>query len=60
VRRGPAGGKTGKQAGDRPFLAYLAHKAIHPNVVQRDDGRVVLAEGQPAGFVAAVIPREES
>jgi N-acetylglucosamine-6-sulfatase len=42
-----------RQAGDRPWLAYLAHKAIHPNVVQRDDGRVVAAEGQPGGFVAA-------
>ena len=26
---------------DRPFLVYLAHKAIHPNVIQRDDGTVV-------------------
>src|SRR5262245_1966713 len=23
---------------DRPFCLYLAHKAIHPNVQQRDDG----------------------
>ena len=39
---------------DRPFLVYLAHKAIHPNVVQRDDGRLGgLVPGQPAGFVAA-------
>jgi N-acetylglucosamine-6-sulfatase len=40
-------------SGDRPFLVYLAHKAIHPNVVQRDDGSVVPLEGQPGGFVAA-------
>jgi N-acetylglucosamine-6-sulfatase len=38
---------------DRPFLVYLAHKAIHPNVVQRDDGSVGALEGQPGGFVAA-------
>jgi N-acetylglucosamine-6-sulfatase len=38
---------------DRPFLVYLAHKAIHPNVIQRDDGRVAPLEGQPGGFVAA-------
>ena len=25
---------------DQPFLVYLAHKAIHPNVIQRDDGSV--------------------
>ena len=23
---------------DRPFLVYLAHKAVHPDVVQRNDG----------------------
>jgi N-acetylglucosamine-6-sulfatase len=38
---------------DRPFLVYLAHKAIHPNVIQRDDGRLVPIPGQPGGFVAA-------
>jgi N-acetylglucosamine-6-sulfatase len=32
---------------------YLAHKAIHPNVIQRDDGTVVPIPGQPGGFVAA-------
>ena len=41
------------RAGDRPFLVYLAHKAIHPNVVQRDDGSVGTLPGQPGGFVAA-------
>jgi N-acetylglucosamine-6-sulfatase len=38
---------------DTPFLVYLAHKAIHPNVIQRDDGSVVPIAGQPGGFVAA-------
>jgi N-acetylglucosamine-6-sulfatase len=41
------------RSADRPFLVYLAHKAIHPNVIQRDDGRVVPIPGQPGGFVAA-------
>jgi N-acetylglucosamine-6-sulfatase len=27
---------------DKPFLVYLAHKAIHPEVQQRDDGSVDL------------------
>jgi N-acetylglucosamine-6-sulfatase len=40
-------------ANGQPFLAYLAHKAIHPNVIQQDDGRVVPMPGQPGGFVAA-------
>jgi N-acetylglucosamine-6-sulfatase len=38
---------------DQPFLVYLAHKAIHPNVIQRDDGSIVPIPGQPGGFVAA-------
>jgi N-acetylglucosamine-6-sulfatase len=42
-----------KASAGQPFLVYLAHKAIHPNVVQRDDGRVVPLQGQPGGFVAA-------
>jgi N-acetylglucosamine-6-sulfatase len=42
-----------QRAADRPFLVYLAHKAIHPNVVQRDDGSVGPIAGQPGGFVAA-------
>ena len=36
-----------------PFLVYLAHKAIHPNIVQRDDGSTIEVPGQPGGFVAA-------
>ena len=39
--------------GDAPFLVYLAHKAMHPNVMQRDDGSVAPLAGQPGGFVAA-------
>jgi N-acetylglucosamine-6-sulfatase len=38
---------------DQPFLVYLAHKAIHPNVIQKDDGSVVPIPGQTGGFVAA-------
>jgi N-acetylglucosamine-6-sulfatase len=39
---------------DQPFLLYLAHKAIHPNVIQRDDGSLGgPVSGQPGGFVAA-------
>ena len=39
------------QARDQPFLLYLAHKALHPNIMQRDDGRVVdVGEG---GFIPA-------
>jgi len=29
-----------KQSGDAPFLLYLSHKALHPNVTQRDDGSI--------------------
>lgn len=28
---------------EKPFCLYLAHKAIHPNVTQRDDGSVVVS-----------------
>jgi N-acetylglucosamine-6-sulfatase len=42
-----------QQSAGQPFLVYLAHKAIHPNVVQRDDGRMAPVPGQPGGFVAA-------
>jgi N-acetylglucosamine-6-sulfatase len=42
-----------QRAGQQPFVAYLAHKAVHPNVVQQNDGRVVPLPGQPGGFVPA-------
>ncbi|MEW6128167.1 MAG: sulfatase [Acidobacteriota bacterium] len=31
---------------DKPFLVYLAHKAIHPEVTQNDDGSVNLANAE--------------
>jgi N-acetylglucosamine-6-sulfatase len=40
-------------AAGKPFLAYLAHKAIHPNITQRADGSLEVIPGQPGGFVAA-------
>jgi N-acetylglucosamine-6-sulfatase len=51
-----------------PFMVFLAHKALHPNVEQRDDGSV--APGQGGGFVpaerhrgryaSAVVPRRQN
>lgn len=39
------------QKREQPFLLYLAHKALHPNIVQRDDGSTsAIGEG---GFIAA-------
>jgi len=39
------------QKREQPFLLYLAHKALHPNITQRDDGSVVdVGEG---GFIPA-------
>jgi N-acetylglucosamine-6-sulfatase len=37
----------------QPFLVFLAHKALHPNVLQRDDGSVVALQGQSGGFIPA-------
>jgi len=31
---------------DKPFLIYLAHKAIHPEVMQHDDGSVNLSHAE--------------
>jgi N-acetylglucosamine-6-sulfatase len=36
-----------------PFMVFLAHKAIHPNIQQRDDGSTAALANQPEGFVAA-------
>ena len=36
---------------DRPFLVYLAHKAVHPDVVQRNDGSLDPESDQ--GYVPA-------
>lgn len=35
-----------KHQHDRPFVVYLAHKAIHPEVMQHDDGSVNLADAE--------------
>src|SRR5688500_18640195 len=53
---------------DKPFLIYLAHKAIHPEVMQHDDGSVNLAHAEvfiPADrhrslYAGARIPRRPS
>lgn len=38
---------------ESPFLLFLAHKALHPNIMQRDDGSSATLDGQPEGFVPA-------
>lgn len=35
-----------KRQSDKPYLVYLAHKAIHPEVMQHDDGSVNLANAE--------------
>ena len=53
---------------DKPFLVYLAHKAIHPEVMQHGDGSVNLAEAErfiPAErhrnlFAGKAIPRRRN
>ncbi len=35
-----------KRRHDKPFMVYLAHKAIHPEVMQHDDGSVNLAHAE--------------
>jgi N-acetylglucosamine-6-sulfatase len=35
-----------KRQHDKPFLIYLAHKAIHPEVMQHGDGSVNLADAE--------------
>lgn len=35
-----------KRAHQKPFLVYLAHKAIHPEVKQNDDGSVNLSDAE--------------
>jgi N-acetylglucosamine-6-sulfatase len=37
----------------RPFCLYLAHKAIHPNIQQRDDGSVPPNQEDPELFIPA-------
>src|SRR5688572_2741370 len=38
---------------EKPFMLFLAHKAVHPNIMQRDDGSTVALDSQPEGFVPA-------
>lgn len=42
-----------ERARSGPFLVFLAHKALHPNVVQRDDGSTGAVAGQAEGFIPA-------
>jgi N-acetylglucosamine-6-sulfatase len=57
-----------KRQHNKPYLIYLAHKAIHPEVMQHDDGSVNLADAErfiPAErhrslFTGAKIPRRPS
>jgi N-acetylglucosamine-6-sulfatase len=51
-------------------MVFLAHKALHPNVMQRDDGSVAQLQGQSDGFIPAdrhrgryaskIVPRREN
>lgn len=41
------------QADDEPFMLFLAHKALHPNVMQQADGSISALTEQPEGFVPA-------
>ena len=41
------------QPRDTPFLLYLSHKALHPNITQRDDGSSVASPSGIPGFIAA-------
>jgi N-acetylglucosamine-6-sulfatase len=42
-----------RQRRDKPFCLYVAHKAIHPNVQQRDDGSVANAVASADAFIPA-------
>ncbi len=37
----------------KPFMLFLAHKAMHPNVMQQNDGSRAVLASQPEGFVPA-------
>src|SRR5262245_22693826 len=57
-----------KRRHDKPFLVYLAHKAIHPEVMQHDDASINMADAErfiPAErhanlYVGKKIPRRPS
>jgi len=38
---------------DKPFLLYLSHKALHPNITQLDDGSSAPSPSGIPGFIAA-------
>jgi N-acetylglucosamine-6-sulfatase len=42
-----------RQSEAQPFLVFFAHKALHPNIVQHDDGSTGAVHGQSEGFVPA-------
>jgi N-acetylglucosamine-6-sulfatase len=42
-----------RRSGQAPFLVFLAHKALHPNIVQNDDGSTGAVPGQHEGFIPA-------
>jgi len=42
-----------RDSGKSPFLVFLAHKALHPNIVQHDDGSSSAVPGQAEGFIPA-------
>jgi len=42
-----------RERSERPFMLFLAHKALHPNIMQRDDGSTAALDSQPEGFVPA-------
>jgi N-acetylglucosamine-6-sulfatase len=46
-----------RESGEKPFMVFLAHKALHPNIVQRDDGSTGAIPGQAEGFIPA--PRHQ-
>ncbi|MBL0173271.1 MAG: sulfatase-like hydrolase/transferase [Gemmatimonadaceae bacterium] len=37
----------------KPFMLFLAHKAMHPNVMQQNDGSRATLASQPEGFIPA-------
>lgn len=59
-----------RDTADAPFMLFLAHKALHPNIMQTADGTTAALAGQPEGFVPAprhvgryadaVVPRREN
>ncbi|MGQ0766593.1 MAG: sulfatase-like hydrolase/transferase [Gemmatimonadota bacterium] len=42
-----------RESRGKSFLLFLAHKALHPNIQQQNDGSTVALAGQPEGFVPA-------